>query len=48
VNEDEPVAWAIIGRATGLVRYVIMDDEEAEALTPFYDVKPLYYKKEKD
>lgn len=38
----EPTAWAIYGRKTGALRYVIQDESSADELRDHYDVRPLY------
>jgi hypothetical protein len=41
-DNTEPIAWAIVGRATGQVRRVTTDDEEAREEAEHYDVWPLF------
>lgn len=42
-TDDEPVAYAIYGRATGNLKYVqVMDEHEVEEQSEFYDVVPLF------
>ena len=45
-TDDEPVAYAIYGRATGNLKYVqIMDAHEVDEQSEFYDVAPLFHQK---
>lgn len=41
-TDDEPIAYAVYGRATGNLKYVeVLDEDEVAERSEFYDVVPL-------